>query len=528
MKQLKKSRNNNYRISCLMLLCLGIFLSVSLFAQVTDRDWSKFPMDEGHFDQSWESLATYNVPEWFRDAKLGIWAIIGPQCVPMQGDWYARNMYIEGYRQNKYHVEHYGHPSEFGYKDLIELFNPVKLDFDHLVGLYKKAGAKYAVILAIHHDNFDLWDSKHHEWNSVKKGPHRDLVGEFRKATQKHQLRFGVTTHLARSNSWLQTSHGADKEGLKAGVPYDGADTNYASLYHYPGPEGRGYPNHPPVQWELQFYHRVKDLIDSYQPDLMYFDGNYPFPHDDGEVGRRLVAHYYNANANWYLGDNQAAMCIKHTRPETCVLDIERGKSKSISKYPWQTDTCIGGWYYQVGINYKTTADIIRMLIDIVSKNGNLLLNIPLHPNGSIDEQEEAILEGLGQWMSINGSGLYGSRPWVVFGEGPSMTKEKSANRFGGITDVESFEPGDLRFVTKGDNELYTFLMAWPEEGKITIKTLASSNTDKLQIESVTMLGVSEPLDFRQTNNGLVVYLPETTLCQHAWTLCIRGEGLTN
>ena len=451
MKQLKKSRNNNYRINSVLLLSLGIFLRVSLFAQVTDRDWSKFPMDEGHFDQSWESLATYDVPEWFRDAKLGIWAIIGPQCVPMQGDWYARNMYIEGHRQNKYHVEHYGHPSEFGYKDLIELFNPVKLDFDHLVGLYKKAG-----------------------------------------------------------------------------VPYDGADTNYASLYHNPGPEGRGYPNHPPVQWELQFYNRVKDLIDSYQPDLMYFDGNYPFPHDDGEVGRRLVAHYYNANAKWYIADNQAAMCIKHTQPETCVLDIERGKSKSISKYPWQTDTCIGGWYYRVGIKYKTIADIIRMLIDIVSKNGNLLLNIPLHPNGSIDEQEEAILEGLGQWMSINGSGLYGSRPWVVFGEGPSMTKEKSANRFGGITDVESFEPGDLRFVTKGDNELYTFLMAWPEEGKITIKTLASSNTDKLQIESVTMLGVSEPLDFRQTNKGLVVYLPETTLCQHAWTLCIRGKGLTN
>jgi alpha-L-fucosidase len=209
----------------------SVFLltGLSIDAQVTDRDWSKFPMDKGHFDQSWESLATYDVPEWFRDAKLGIWAIIGPQCVPMQGDWYARNMYIEGHRQNKYHVEHYGHPSEFGYKDLIELFNPEKLDFDYLVGLYKKAGAKYAVILAVHHDNFDLWDSKHHEWNSVNKGPQRDLVGEFREAALKHQLRFGVTTHLARSYSWLQTSHGADKEGPMAGVPYDGADPEHAS-----------------------------------------------------------------------------------------------------------------------------------------------------------------------------------------------------------------------------------------------------------------------------------------------------------
>jgi alpha-L-fucosidase len=297
-------------------------------------------------------------------------------------------------------------------------------------------------------------------------------------------------------------------------------------LHHSAGPEGGGIPEMPPLEWEQNFYSRVKDLIDTYKPDLMYFDGNYPFPHDDGEVGRRLVAHYYNANAKWHNGNNQAAMCIKRSRPETCVLDIERGKSKSIAKYPWQTDTCIGGWYYRVGIKYKTVPDIIRMLIDIVSKNGNLLLNIPLHPNGSIDEEEEAILEGLGEWMSVNESGIYETRPWVVYGEGPSMAKEKSTNRFGGMKDVESFEPGDLRFARKGDNELYAFLMAWPEKKKITIKSLASHKADQIQIDSVTMLGVIEPLDYISTNEGLVISLPETTPCQHAWTLCIRGKGL--
>lgn len=504
------------------LLWLGLSIHVSLSGQVADRDWSMFPMEKGHFDQSWESLATYEVPEWFRDAKLGIWAIIGPQCVPMQGDWYARAMYQEGGARYKFHCENYGHPSEFGYKDLIELFNPEKLDFDNLVGLYKKAGAKYAVLLAVHHDNFDLWDSKYHEWNSVKKGPHRDLVMEFREATLNHNLRFGVTTHLARSQAWFQTSKGADTIGPYKGVPYDGNDPNYASLYHGPGPGSGGYPQNPPMEWEQAFYNRVKDLIDSYQPDLMYFDGQYPFPNTDGELGRRLVAHYYNANARWHNGDNQAAMCIKHTRPETCVLDIERGKSKKVSKYPWQTDTCIGGWYYKAGLKYKTVPDIIRMLIDIVSKNGNLLLNIPLHPSGSIDEDEENILKGLGEWMDINGNGLYGTRPWRVFGEGPSMSKEKVDNRFGGMKDVESFEPGDIRFVTKGENEIFAFLMAWPEGGEITIESLALSKSPELKPVSVTMLGVDNPLEFRQTDQGLVATLPGQAPCEHAWALRIQ------
>jgi alpha-L-fucosidase len=515
------------------VLCwiLAIIICGAVPSKATERNWSKFPMEKGHFDQSWESLTSYEVPEWFRDAKLGIWAIIGPQCVPMQGDWYARHMYIEGHRQYQHHVKRYGHPSNFGYKDLIQLFNPEKLDFDHLLGLYKQAGAKYAVLLAVHHDNFDLWNSKHHEWNSVQKGPKRDLVGEFRTATLKHKLRFGVTTHLARTYSWLQTSHGADKQGPMAGVPYDGADPQYQSLYHPPFSESARYPQNPPESWELAWYLRVKDLIDSYQPDLMYFDGGYPF--DDGAVGRRLVAHYYNANTRWRQGSNEAAMCIKKWavgtehgvfQDGTCVRDIERGKTKEIAKEAWQTDTCIGGWYYRTGTQYKTVPDVIRMLIDIVSKNGNLLLNIPLRPNGTIDAEEEEILAGMGQWMRINGEGLYGTRPWVIFGEGPSLKKQAQANHFGGIRDVEQFIPGDLRFVTKGVNTLHVFLMAYPEKGRITIESLAPKFLGKAKIESVIMLGMDQALRFEQSSKGLVVKLPQTPPCHHAWTLRIQGQ----
>jgi len=527
---------NPMRPNCSKSLTLHlsvIALSVSTLACGAERDWSKYPMQKGRFTGNWESLTRYEVPEWFRDAKLGIWAIIGPQCVPMQGDWYARHMYLEGHHQYRHHVKHYGHPSKFGYKDLIELFNPEQLDFDRLVGLYKEAGAKYAVLLAVHHDNFDLWNSKHHAWNSVNRGPKRDLVGEFRDAAKQHGIRFGVTTHLARTYSWLQTSHGADKQGPWAGVPYDGADPKYESLYHPPFPESARYPSNPSEAWKLAWYLRVKDLIDSYQPDLMYFDGGYPF--DEGAVGRRLVAHYYNINTLWHGGRNDAAMCIKKWpvgsehgvfRDGTCVRDIERGKTGEIAEHPWQTDTCIGGWYYCTGTRYKTVPDVIRMLIDIVSKNGNLLLNIPLHPTGSIDADEEEILAGLGQWMRVNGAGLYETRPWVIFGEGPSMKKKAASNHFGGIRDVQAFAPGDLRFVKQGDNVLHAFVMAWPDKGEITIQSLAPAYMGMAEIEAVTMFGLDRPLRCQQIDKGLVVRLPQTPPCHHAWALRIQGKNL--
>ena len=435
-------------------------------------------------------------------------------------------MYKKGHEDNKFNVEHYGHPSEFGYKEFIDLFNPTKLDYDKLVEKYKAAGAKYAVILGVFHDNFDLWDSKHHEWNSVKKSPHRDLVAEFRDAARKHDLPLGITTHLGRSYSWFQSSHGADETGDKAGVPYDGANPEYQSLYHPPFENWPRYPKNPPESWQLEWYLRVKDLVDSYKPDLLYFDGGYPY--DDGAVGRRLVAHYYNSNSKWNNGQNKAAMCIKKLPGDfggfhegTCIEDIERGRIDKMTADSWQTDTCIGQWFYREDVEYKTVPEVVHTLIDIVSKNGNLLLNIPIHPDGSIDAREEAFLDGIGKWMKVNGEGIYGTRPWLKFGEGPT---EYTGGHF--KEDKQDYTPQDIRFTCKGDRVLYAYFLAWPDDGRITIASLSPRFAPKLKIKSVKMLGKSKSLNFEQTGDGLIVTLPKRKPCDHAWAICIEGEGL--
>lgn len=513
------------------------------------RDWSAYPMETGHFEGTWESLEKYEVPEWYRDAKLGFWSIIGPQAVPLQGDWYARNMYIEGSRQNRYHVEHYGHPSKFGYKDLIERFNPTKLNYDNLLKLYKQAGGKYAVILAVHHDNFDLWNSKHHEWNSVKKGPKRDLVGEFRDAALKNDLRFGVTTHLARSYSWFQTNKGADTTGVMKGVPYDGNNPEYSSLYHKPfeQPENTNYyqvryPINPPEEWQNQWYLRVKDLIDQYEPDFMYFDGAIPFDEGDSvpvneksSVGRRLMAHYYNSNMKRHGGKLEAVLSNKDAkkhgtfREGVAMQSFERGVADEIRSDYWQTETCIGGWYYHAGVRYKSVQHVVHILIDIVSKNGNLLLNIPLHPDGSIDVQETAILEGLGKWMEINGVGLYETRPWNVYGEGPSTKKgETNKQEFNPASRdaANSYTTEDFRYTCVGEHTLNAFFMTWPENGKLTLRSLAKNTNVKAEIQQIELLGSDAKLAFQHTQDGLVVELPKEKPCDHAWTLKLTGKKL--
>ena len=502
-----------------------------VFSGFVIADTETFPMQEGEYGDNWQSLERYECPEWFRDAKLGIWAIIGPQCVPMQGDWYARHIYIQGHHQYNYHVSRYGHPSEFGYKNIIDLFNPTKLNYDRLLGLYKQAGAKYAVILAVHHDNFDLWDSKHHGWNSVRKGPKRDLVGEFRQAALKNDLKFGVTTHLARSYGWFQTNKGADKTGAMAGVPYDGNMEEYSELYHPPFKLDEEtyyqvrYPRNPPESWKQNWYLRMKDLLDKYQPDLMYYDGGYPF--DDGATGRRLAAHYYNSNTIWHNGVNEAVMCVKDHRDHgvyregTCIKQIERGIAGSISDQPWQTGSCIGNWYYKEGIKYKTVAQVVHMLIDIVSKNGNLMLNIPLRPDGSIDEQEERFLVDMGKWMKINGQALYGTRPWIVYGEGNVKVKSGS---FG--ERAMKYTSSDFRFTSKGDEVVNAFFMTWPDSGKVELKTLGNSAGTKGKVLSVELYGYDKQLIFEQHSDGLIVELPEDKPCEHAWALKISGVSM--
>src|ERR1700687_4433491 len=377
---------------------------------------------QGPFQGTRESLVRYKVPEWFRDAKFGIWAHWVPQSSVEAGDWYARNMYIEGQREYKYLLEHYGHPSKFGYKDLIPAWKGEKFDPDHLVGLYKKAGAKYFMSMGVHHDNFDMWNSKHQRWNAANMGIKKDVVGLFRQAAQKHGLKFGVSDHLWISYKWFAVSHLADKDGPQAGVPYDGADAKFADLYHEISDaklltakldwNEEGIPD----SWKQQWFLRIKDLVDQYKPDLIYSDGQLPFQ----ERGLSLLANLLNVSAQANDGKVEAVYTSKRKEDSDagmCVLDRERGVLDEIWPNPWQTDTCIGDWHYNRETTYKTPKTVVDLLVDIVSKNGHLMLNFPLPSSGMLDDRELKILAGITEWMSVNGEAIYATRPWKISGQ---------------------------------------------------------------------------------------------------------------
>lgn len=461
------------------------------------------------YQPTWESLKQFRCPEWFRDAKFGIWAHWGPQCVPRQGDWYARNMYVEGHRQYKFHLEHYGHPSRFGYKDIIPLWKAENWEPETLIRRYKKAGAKYFVGLGCHCDNFDCWNSKHHRWNSVNFGPRKDVVGLWRQAARKHGLRFGVTEHMAWSYSWFNVNKGADKKGPLAGVPYDGNDPKYQDLYHEPHPENLAqYPQNPSEAWKRSWFNRMKDLIDQHRPDLVYTDGGV-----FGEQGRRIIAHYYNANTEWNKGRLDGVYTIKDhsARRKTvgeyqdgiALLDVERGSIEGIRKDAWQTDTCLGHWYYWDGYQYKTARQVVHMLIDIVSKNGNLLLNFPLLPDGTLDAQEEQALEEITAWMALNGEGIFGTRPFETYGEGPTPV----IGGFFGEKQAKPFTAEDIRFTTKG-GALYAFVLGWPEE-RLRIRSLGTAaGLWRNKIARIQLLGSGEKIKWSLSAEALTIERP--------------------
>ena len=491
------------------------------------------------FQPSWESLANYKCPEWFRDAKFGIWAHWSAQCVPEQGDWYARGMYqqhnAESWSQSQYqyHVDHYGPQSKVGFKDIDHLWHAESWDPDYLIGLYKAAGAKYFVALANHHDNFDTWNSKYQPWNSVAIGPKKDIIGGWAKVARKNGLRFGVTVHAGRTWSWFDVAHGSDTTGPLAGVPYDGNLTKAdgagtwwegldpADLY---GPAGAARTDAAEKAYERKLYNRVTDLLDQHHPDLVYFD--------DGEpptvYGLEIVANYYNASRRWNKGALEAVLNVKSETDrvkKAMVLDYERGQSDRIADQPWQTDTCIGSWHYQRSIydthSYKTVRQVVQMLVDIVSKNGNLLLSIPLRGDGTLDPDELKFLKGMAAWMSVNEEAIFATRPWTLYGEG--LIKAKA----GGFSEGERrYSAHDFRFTTKGKT-LYATALNWPDNGRFTVRTLASNAPGIAgKVTSVVLLGSPEKLAWTQTADGLVVTAPAQKPCDHAFVLKIEGIDL--
>jgi alpha-L-fucosidase len=502
---------------------------------------------DGPFEPDWESLKSYRCPDWYRDAKLGIWAHWSPQCVPEQGDWYARGMYVQGSRQYEYHLRTYGHPSKFGYKDICHLWKAERWDPEALVKLYKRAGAEYFVALATHHDNFDCWSSKYQPWNCVNVGPKRDIVGTWAKVARSHGLRFGVSYHGTPGRVWdefLPVRYDSDITGPLAGVPYDGMQTiadGKGKWWEGMDPQMiNGKPhrkNTPCPEFVKQFMLRVQDVIDSYNPDLLYFDDNAQFDFDDGgnlnlkvwlgipDLAPQIMAYYYNKNMQAHGGRLEGVLNLK-TVPEpvwgTLTRDFEAALEDKLQEDPWQTDACVGGWHYSRAIfenhRYQKPSLIIPMFVDIVSKNGNLLLNIPLPGYGEPDSDEMAFLSELIDWQEINSEAIKGTRPWKVYGEGPSTNAPKigsyQLNRL-------KFDATDIRFTTKGD-ALYAIALGWPSDGKFLITSLAKGSANYPgQIVKVELLGSKSNVSWTRGTQGLEIQVPDSPPCKYAYSFRI-------
>ena len=504
----------------------------------------------GPFQPSWESLASgYRVPEWFRDAKFGIWAHWGPQCQPEWGDWYARLMYVQG-RQPwqtgetpyEHHLRRYGHPSRTGFIDIIGRWKAEHWEPEQLLQSYVKAGARYFMAMGCHHDNLDLFASRHHAWNSVRVGPRRDILGTWEPLVRAAGLKFGVSNHSSHAWHWYQVAYGYDAEGPMRGRRYDaywlrrkhgkgrfwdGLDPQelYTGPYYVPPAgivseeamnawhdqrDGQWIETAPPFnpdfvrKWSL----RQQQIVDDYHPDLVYFDDTgLPL----GQAGLDAAAYIYNRAA---AGGRDAIIFgkkLEGAQRRAIVEDVERGWLDEIREQPWQTDTCIGNWHYDRRLYennaYKSAKQVVQRLSDVVSKNGNLLLNIPVRGDGTIDGKEDAIVGEIAAWTSKNGEAIFGTRPWRRYGEGPTKPPPGLLNE----GDAKPFTAQDLRFTTK-NGVLYAIFMEWPER-ETAIASLGTRSIPDAAIERVELLG-GPPLQFRRDAEALRLTLP-------------RGDGFT-
>lgn len=458
------------------------------------------------YEPTWDSLKHYVCPEWYRDAKFGIFIHWGVYSVPAAfSEWYPREMYQKDKPAFKYHQDHYGPQSTFGYKDFIPSFTGEKWDPEAWAALFKKSGATYVVPVGEHHDGFPMYDCSYSDWTSVKMGPHRDVVGELFAALRKQGLKCGVSSHRAFNWDYYQEHY--DPE-------FDIARPEYAGLY------GRTHGPKAPADPEFMddWLARTQELVDKYEPDLLWFD--FGFNRSEFEPYRqRLAAHYYNQAQAW--GKSVVLNYKNEAFPEeAAVLDIERGKLAGIRALPWQTDTSVGvkSWGYIQNEIYKSPDALVDELIDIVSKNGCLLLNIGPKADGTIPKEAEEILLSIGRWLEVNGEGVYGTRPWKVFGEGPTRVKAGSF----GESKSKVFTAEDFRFATKGD-ALYAFCLAWPEK-ELLITKLGTREGLCGDVASVEMLGSTEPLKWSQNKKGLRIKAPSTKPCEYAYGFRITLE----
>lgn len=497
-------------MSPLVLFVLVLMLSCTGQKTYTPRIESvASPEGTGVITPDSASIAeNYSIPEWFKDAKFGIFIHWGVYAVPAYGnEWYPRAMYQDSSDINLHHVATYGPLTEFGYKDFIPMFKAEKFNADQWLSLFKEAGAKYVVPVAEHHDGFSLYNSARNKWNSVNMGPERDIIGEIKTASEKYGLHFGLSSHRAE-NAWFFNG------GLE--IPSDVQASPRPELYgeclpepggqHEYSPEGAGFNEKSKREWLEHTY----ELVDFYQPELFWFDwtvGKHPFK----ETFYHFMAYYYNSAMDW---DKEVVVNTKFGYGDNIqVFDIERGKSDKSRKFPWQTDTSVGkkSWGYIEGEEQKSPNQIIDDLIDIVSKNGNMLLNIGPRPDGTITEGQQEVLLAIGQWLKVNGEAIYGTRPWILAVEGDK------AGTSGAFSDNEETEytVQDIRF-TKTDDAVYAICLDWSDEG-VLIKSIG----EEYPVSGVSMLGSAEELKWKQSAEGLSVAFPAEKPSEFAHALKI-------
>jgi alpha-L-fucosidase len=475
------------------------------------RDTIDRVIEEGPYDATWESLESWNVPGWYEDAKFGIFIHWGVYAVPAFGnEWYPRNMYQVGSREYEHHLEKYGAHTEFGYKDFIPGLTAAQFDADQWAALFRRAGAQYVVPVAEHHDGFAMYDSALTQWCASAMGPKRDLIGELAAAVRRQSMVFGVSSH--RAEHWWFMGGGMNFDS-------DVRDPDYADFY---GPAQ--HEAMPPNEAFLEdWLVRCCEIVDKYEPQVFWFDWWIEQPVFEPYL-RKFASYYYNRGREQHRG---VAINYKHHAfpAGTAVLDVERGQLAAIRPQFWQTDTAVAknSWCYTEGNDYKRVQDVLGDLADIVSKNGSLLLNIGPRADGSIPDEDRTMLIEIGDWLRVNGEAIYGTRPWHVFGEGPTDVVE------GPFADTKrsAFTSADIRFTTRSElresktiTYIYAIALAIPENRQLTIRSLGSASQHNVpEIAAVQLVdGVrysEKTLEYKQSRKELVIRLPEELPSAH-------------
>ena len=489
-------------------ICFGIGVSAATIAQEIEAKTEAQVGNEAELKKTtdiqptWESMSDgYQVPEWFVDGKIGVWMHWGiPSSVkdgrPNDGSWYGRNMYGGGKKLAKelsaWHTKNYGPPAEFGYEKLIPMFKADKWDPDALVAYVKDNGARFVMPVACHHDNFDMYDS-FHPWNSVAMGPKRDTLKQWKAAADKHGIKFGISTHLYWSPGWWRPARKYQKKGTLASKLFN--------IDYLP----KGYNSQD--SWNEHWYARCWEIIEKYDPDMFNNDAPFPSVETGKSGGLKLFTDYLNRDRKENGGKQTVVLSLKDkTKDRTAfTYNLERGSAGDIKAEPWMWATDLSGsWFYRdLAVNKMSVPVMVANAVDAISKNGVVMLNVALKGDGTIPAKQKAYLEAFGDFIKINGEGIYGTRPWKSYGEGPTKIKDGRQ----GENELD-YSQQDIRFTTK-DGMLYAFVLTPPTE-KIVIKTLATGGLLEGEIADIKLLGSDEKLTWNRSPDGLTIELPKT------------------